>query len=367
MKSKVNRDRRNVVAALGACTVTSMAWATAKSPGEQRQDPRAARLLAGSLKIDMHSHIPVNSANDDFDLAGGMRAGQFDVVCGTYPVDATQRPAPGQWYREYVGWTDQLDALLAKQSMRRALRAEDLDEAVRMGQPVVVQAAEGGQWVDGKLERIAELHARGLRHMQLFHSMQDISQPMGDLQTLDPQFGGLTPLGRETIKECNRLGLVVDLAHGNFNSIRQAIEVSSSPIIFSHAALLSPKGLGQVPEWADRRLPMRLLRPDDAKAIAAAGGIFGIWHIFPSLKDYVAAIRETVDLIGPDHVGIGTDTSVVGGGFVPSVNRRWPDEKGGFMSALVEGLLASGFTEEDVRKVIGGNYRRVFAAAVRVA
>ena len=101
-----------------------------------------------------------------------------------------------------------------------------------------------------------------------------------------------------------------------------ALEVSSAPIVVSHTALLSPTGLGAVPTWPGTRLPMRLLRPDEAKAVADASGVIGVWHLFPSVGAYAAAILGLRNTVGEDHVAIGSDTGVAGAMY--DANERWP-------------------------------------------
>lgn len=114
-----------------------------------------------------------------------------------------------------------------------------------------------------------------------------------------------------------------------------------------------------------------------AKSVADAGGVVGVWHIFPTMKDFVTGIKEMVDAAGVDHVGIGTDTSIAPGargaagappppGALPpapmpgGTNGIWPDQHAGFVYAVAAEMLAQGFHPEEISKIAGGNYCRVF-------
>jgi membrane dipeptidase len=118
---------------------------------------------------------------------------------------------------------------------------------------------------------------------------------------------GLTAFGADVIKESERLGIVVDLAHAAQGAVEGALKVGSGPLVFSHTALNTAAGRGNNPGM----LP-RLLTREHAKAVADANGVVGVWHLFATTKEYVAEVREMIDVIGIDHVAIGTDTSMVG-------------------------------------------------------
>jgi membrane dipeptidase len=116
-----------------------------------------------------------------------------------------------------------------------------------------------------------------------------------------------------------------------------------------------------------RRTHHRLASNTYAKAVADAGGIMGIWRIFPTMKDYVTGIKQMVDVVGVDHVGIGTDTSLaLGDGVpVPGTNNIWPDEKNGFLYSVVQEMLTQGVNPDEISKIAGGNYVRVFGKVTR--
>lgn len=102
------------------------------------------------------------------------------------------------------------------------------------------------------------------------------------------------------------------------------------------------------------RLAARCVSPDHARAIAETGGAIGIWHIFPNLEKYVDGLKEMVDVVGVDHVCVGTDQQVVPGALQDY--SQWAN--------LIAAMLRGGFTPAEAGKISGGNYMRIFNAAV---
>ena len=122
---------------------------------------------------------------------------------------------------------------------------------------------------------------------------------IGDIQTEEPVHGGLTAFGRAVVQECNRLGIVVDCAHATFATTVGVLEASDVPVMVSHSHL----------DHAERPHP-RLLSDDHARAVSDAGGLIGAWPsgvTSTTLEDFVDEILRLVELIGIDHVAIGTD------------------------------------------------------------
>src|SRR5262249_17972573 len=138
---------------------------------------------------------------------------------------------------ETVTWLQQemqrVKAHIAAQKLTIATRPEHVDAALR-GEPHVVLAVEGASFID---EGIAELQAAydlGIRHIQHVHYTRN---RIGDLQTESPRFGGLTDLGKTVVQECNRLGILVDLAHATSEAVTQALAVSKVGMVWSHSSV----------------------------------------------------------------------------------------------------------------------------------
>jgi membrane dipeptidase len=174
---------------------------------------------------------------------------------------------------------------------------------------------------------------------------------LGDNQTEPADQGGLTEFGRETIAECNRLGIVIDVAHATMKLVEAAAKASKTPLILSHTAVARTQ-----PAQFSRRIS-----PEHARLVASTGGVIGVWGnpaTFKSMGDYVAAIALAVDVAGPEHVGLGTDNS--GFGPTPAV---WDDYRD--FPLLVSQMRGRGFSADDIRKIGGGNYLRVFNLSVK--
>jgi len=326
-------------------------------------DPRVAGVLDGAISVDMHSHAAGAgfSRVPKFDLADHMRRGRMSATCLCHSADGPvirrppggrirqyRDPEPGELYQFTRQRLAFMDSLLGANGMTRALSPADLDAAKAAGRPALIGTIEGCHFMDGRLERIGEVYRRGIRQLQIVHYMPS---ELGDQQAEDAKWGGLSPLGADVIRECNRLGIVVDVAHGTFELVKQAARVSSVPFVLSHTSLVS----GPLRPYS------RLISADHARLVAEAGGVIGVWpaaFVFVDARDWVAGIARLVDVAGVDHVGIGTDME---GG----VDEVWDDYAD--LPAVVDLFLRRGFSPAETAKLIGGNYVRVFrqAAAAR--
>jgi membrane dipeptidase len=105
----------------------------------------------------------------------------------------------------------------------------------------------------------------------------------------------------------------------------------------------------------------RLISKEHAKVVADAGGVVGVWtHLADSLKDFVESIKAMVEAVGIDHAGIGTDTDLLSPREGQGTKKAYAGLTGGFFQAVAGEMLAQGFTPEDIGKVGGGNFCRVF-------
>jgi membrane dipeptidase len=322
----------------------------------------ALGILRKSISVDVHTHGGktgiMSKAPPNGDLADAMRAGSLAVACLADVPDgpilarnaegalaAVRTPEPGELYRHHLDRLAWMDEMVANHGLRRALAAADLEAAHKAGQPAIVADVEGLDFLDGKLERLEEAHQRGIRHLQLVHYTPN---DIGDFQTGAITHRGLTAFGAEVIRACHRLGFVCDVAHATEELVKQAVKIATKPLLLSHTALSGSRAMGPTP------LQGRQITPDHARAIAETGGSVGIWHFFSSLDKYVDGLKEMADIVGVDHVSIGTDQHVTPGS-VPDYT-QWVH--------LVATMLRGGFTPEEAGKIAGGNYMRIFRAAV---
>ncbi len=336
-------------------------------------DPRVTQVMSKTIGIDMHNHVypagtepraqngqpaPQEEHPQALGLAEELKKSGLTAVCASFVLDSAPFAKPGDALDHYLSWLTAMDAQLEKGHMHRALNLKDLQAAHAHGQPTIVQTVEGAQFIEGRLERVEEVYKRGVRDLQLLHERDDIVSPLGDVITAPAHLGGLTPFGAKVVKECNRLGIVVDLAHASPQTVLGALKVATQPVLVSHTSIDSRTGSD--PAMAARMKP-HLISKEHAKVVADAGGVIGVWiHLASSLKDFVESIKAMVDAVGVDYVGIGTDSDLLSSRVGQGTNRAWPGLAGGFFPAVVGEMLHQGFTPEEIGKVGGGNFCRVF-------
>ena len=250
----------------------------------------------------------------------------------------------GEAYADYKRQIGLLKALLANRELTKGLTPSDAEAAHKDHKTAAIFAVEGGDFIEDRLDRVHEAFRDGVRAITIVH--YHVNQ-IGDIQTEAPVHQGLTPLGKSIVREMNRAGVIVDLAHATFAVARDVIEVSTKPVMVSHTNLLTPTAT----------FP-RLISSEHAKLVAASGGIIGSW---PSgmgqatFADFIDSIQRLVDTVGVEHVAIGTDMDA---NYKP-VLRSYRD-----WSLIPAALLARGMRETEVASVMGGNFLRIFKANV---
>jgi membrane dipeptidase len=343
-------------------------------------DPRVAGIVAKTIGID----VPLTVAEmpgPDIDLKGEMKRSGLSAICMTFATDYQ----PGDAYDRFLKGLASMDTQLERNGMRRSLTPADIRACHKNGQPTVIQAVEGAHFLQGHVERVEEAYQRGLRLFGLLHD-SDASVPLGDVYTNPPRYGGLTPFGTSVIKECNRLGILIDLTHCSQQATEMALNVTTRPMIFSHTGLDTQ--LGSNSSMAQMMRP-RLISKGWAATIAKAGGLVGVWtHLSDTPLDYARNVRAMADVIGVEHVCIGTDTKLTqpsnrpwgpapgasgpgrsgSGPQRPRIGERtdqaWADQTAGFYYTVVDAMLKTGFTPDEIGMIGGGNFLRVFGLAV---
>ena len=207
---------------------------------------------------------------------------------------------------------------------------------------------ENGLALEDNLKNVEHFAKRGIVYITLCHN--------GDNQICDSArksactHGGVSPFGEQVIHEMNRLGLMVDLSHAGERSFYDALEISKTPIVCSHS---NAKALCDVP---------RNLTDEQMKALAAKGGVCQITLYNGFLRtdgkacidDAMAHLYHAIDVMGIDHVGLGTDFD--GDGGVPGL------ADASELINFTKALLRRRFSEEDMAKIWGGNWLRVMEA-----
>ncbi|APR78196.1 Membrane dipeptidase precursor [Minicystis rosea] len=372
---------------LGGCAATEASSPASATPQTPAPSASATRLLA----VDMHNHVypagtephphraphggppregPPHGAppregppRDEeqgpaLSIAEELKRSGLTAVCASFVLDFAPNNAPGDARANYLRWLAAIDAELAKGGIRRALSLADLQAAHAEGRPTIIQTVEGAQFIEGQLARVEEVYGRGVRHLQLLHESDDKVSPLGDTNTAPAHLGGLTPFGVEVVKECNRLGILVDLAHASHETVLGALKVATQPLVVSHTSLDTWTGKN---ERLAAMMKPRLISKEHAKVVADAGGVIGVWtHMAGSLEELVGSIKAMVDAVGVDHVGLGSDTDLLASRVGKGTNVAWSGLTGGFFEAIAGQMRRDGFANDEIAKIAGGNYCRVF-------
>jgi membrane dipeptidase len=247
----------------------------------------------------------------------------------------------------------------------RFLLVENIDDVLRAkreGKLAIAFDLEGADPLNDQLSMLSLYHRLGVRQMHFAYNLNNSAA--GGCHDEDR---GLTEYGRAIVEEANRLGILIDLSHSGYRTSMEIMERSAAPVVFSHS---NPKSLKNHP---------RNITNEQILACAATGGIVAVTGVGRFLDDlsadsesFVRAIEGTVELIGVEHVGIGLDYSWIGfydvSDFADLDLSYWPEEhyreKSSYTSPaqlpeIVELLLKSGYSDDSVKAILGGNYLRV--------
>ena len=225
---------------------------------------------------------------------------------------------------------------------------DDLDRFISAWQKgpqrvAAILASEGLQPIEGKLENVDALYDAGFRITGLTHFFDN--EIGGSAHGLEK--GGLTPLGRQVIKRLEEKAMLIDLAHASRPLIDDVLAIATRPVLVSHTGV---EGTCKGP---------RNLSDKHLKAIAATGGVIGIGYwdaavCATSVDAIIKAIRYTADLIGIQHVALGSD-------FNGTIHAPF-DVTG--LPQLTEGLLKAGFNRDEIAAIMGGNVQRLLLASL---
>jgi membrane dipeptidase len=272
-------------------------------------------------------------------------AGAFFSMVGDFPllkltdkgVEATRAYGKGEGWTEYKRQLKQFRELCAIAPMHAATSANDLGRI--KDKLAAFFTCEGGDFLEDP-SQLEEMHEDGVRVIQLVHYAQNV---LGDLQTHAPVNNGLSDLGRTIVRKMNRLGILVDVAHASFDTVKSVADTASAPFILSHSLL----NVGN-----DSPIAARTISAEHARLVAGSGGVIGAW---PSgynkdFGDFIDNIMRLIDTVGVDHVGLGTDMD---SNFKPVLANY------GQLPQWTSALLAKGLGQADVTKIAGGNAERI--------
>ena len=365
--------------------------------------PHALRVYREAFVIDMHNDMPSRILDDGYDPdvrhapGFGPREGHTDlprlVKSGINAqfmsawVASSYAATPGASFDRAMRQVATIRAWVDRHPdrLRFATTAADVRRAKREGKVAILVGVEGGHAIESSLDRLRELHARGVRYLTLTwnNGLPWAGSAMGEGGS---RTGGLTDFGREVVREMNRLGMLVDISHVSDSTFYDAIAASSAPVIASHSSARalagSPRNLtdeqlravarigGVVnvnffsrflddeyrarAEASEARIAAARASPDSAATARAATLRDSLFAAIPQTPFGVLIdhIDHVARVAGIDHVGLGSDFDGVSA--LPlgmeDVTR---------LPRIAQALLDRGWSEDDVKKVLGGNMLRV--------
>lgn len=367
---------------------------------------RARKLHHDAFVFDAHVHVIDRQLYHGGDIGDRVPDGQFDLPRAReggidamfFSIFVTEEYYPQRFEtKQTLRLIDLALTQLAKnsQTIALALNASDIERINKQGKMAAVLDLEGGFDLDGDLGVLRDLYRLGLRSAQL--SAHNWTSNFADSCCSPPKWHGLNERGRAVVREMNRLGMVINVSHSSDETMSQAIDLSTDPVVATHHGLRS---FNDIP----RNMPDWLL-----KKLAAKGGVIGFqignefhnrkafdWRTshagkpfwdtseiaknkpltieeidrrvapqFPmvgvnmpedvkfTMDDWVGVVDRAIQVVGEDHVALGTDFD--GGPTPPRGMRDIRD-----LPMITDAMLRRGYSEERIRKFLGGNLLRVF-------
>jgi membrane dipeptidase len=372
--------------------------------------PVPEAIHQSALVIDGHADTPQRFLDEGYDftdpLGSGMlnldSARQGNLAAGFFAlwVDPAEHPLGTHAHRALALADSVLEQIrLHPGDLQLCLIPADVRAAHDAGRFGVMLSVEGGHAIEDSLALLRAFHRLGVRSMTLTWNN---SNNWADSCAEPPRHNGLTPFGRDVVREMNRLGMVVDISHASDDTFWHALETSAAPILATHScsralcpaprnltdeqlrALAAKDGLCMVnffpafldPAWRQAWStlePQRHARHAEAAAPYRAAGkpvpysvSSAIDHEFGALipptpfETLIAHFVHIVDVAGVDHVGLGSDFDGIPA--LPAGVRSAAD-----LPRITEALHERGFTAEDLHKILGGNFLRVFETVQSVA
>jgi membrane dipeptidase len=250
-----------------------------------------------------------------------------------------REPEPGELFRDaqsrFEKARSQIEGMIA-------FSPSEVVAFKKKERPCAILAHEGADALEGNLSRVKLFYDWGVRSLQFVHFRIN---ELGDVQTEAPKHQGLTPFGRDVVKEMNRLGMIIDVSHAHAETVHGILAESRHPVMDSHT------------RPATRFQALRARSDGELRAIAQKGGVIGMWpqgreDRGQTFDDFLQDIDYVKALVGIEHIGIGTDLNGV---------RTWTKIRTHKEFALIPaGLLARGYSESDITKITGGNFMRIF-------
>jgi membrane dipeptidase len=365
----------------------------------------AQRIARDSIIIDTHIDVPYRLASRPADVSRATDSGDFDyprAVAGGLNVPfmsiytPAEHEAEGKSKATAESLIDIVEGMVASapEKFAMATSVADVRRQFEAGLMSLPMGMENGSPIDGDLDNLRYFYDRGIRYLSLCHGSNNHLSDSSYDETR--KWNGISEFGAEVITELNRLGIMVDVSHVSDEAFWQILDVTEVPVIASHSsarhftpgfernmsdemivALAENGGVIQI-NFGSMFVSQAAL--EYSRARMAAGKQYLAEHpelsasylyreypaiyaqengpmIYASMDDVLDHFDHVVKLVGIDHVGIGSDFDGVGDSLPDGLK-----DASGYPN-LVEGLLRRGYSEEDIRKILGENLLRVWKAA----
>lgn len=384
-----------ILGLVGALSLTTTAVAQ-----EYKASERAHRIAQENLIIDTHIDVPYRLNKDWEDVTRATKRGDFDyprakqgglnVPFMSIYIPAQLEQTPGASYQLAHQLIDSMEAIAWRAPQKFAM-AYSVDQVMQQQERGVISIAlgmENGSPIEGDINNLHEFYNRGIRYITLAHSQSNhISDSSYDVRR---QWNGLSPFGKELVKEMNNVGVMIDISHVSDEAFWQAVEISKVPVIASHSSLrrYTPgfernmsdemiKGLAKnggviMINFGSSFVTQQANRYGDIvrKQIAAINEQYGegseeaeqrIAEVrkknpfpFATLEEVLNHIDHVKSLVGIDYIGIGSDYDGVGDSLPVGLKdvSTYPN--------LVQGLLDRGYSDEEIEKILYKNFVRVW-------
>lgn len=385
---------------------TLLLLAACERSSETAQDlaADAQRIAKSSIIIDTHVDVPYRLTETPADVSLATESGDFDyprAVAGGLNAPfmsiytSAELEAKGESRAAAEELIDLVEDIVLKSPGKFALAVSPADVRKHFEQGIISLplGMENGSPLDGDVANLQHFYDRGIRYITLAHGLSNhLSDSSYDKNR---QWNGLSEFGADVVREMNRLGIMVDVSHVSDEAFWQVIELSKVPVIASHSsarhftpgfernmddemirALAANGGVIMInfgsgfltqdantysmARWAASdayKLAHSELSPEEARE--QFNPLWEAEHgpmVYASLDDVLDHFDHVVNLVGVDSVGIGSDYDGVGDSLPTDLKDVSAYPK------LVEGLLRRGYSEADVRKILGENLLRVWTA-----
>jgi membrane dipeptidase len=368
----MNRREFSALAAAAATAAAFASGARASTQGAAAVSEPARRLYAQALVLDancsppMEDRLPLPRTDLDLVRASGISVIKLSLggINSDFARTVTEIAQVQQLIEVHPAYFTQVRV------------AGDMARAKKEGKLGIILSFESVEMLGGRVASLEVFRDLGVRVMQLSYNRRS---PFA-AGVMEPNAGGLTALGREAVREMNRLGIAVDLSHANPATTADALTLSAKPPVMTHA------GCAAVHAHPRNKTDEQL------RALAAKGGVVGIFDLpyltasprQPTVEDYIAHLEHALHVAGEDHVGVGSDVGIAPFDTSPAgmadFAKELKERRDAGLSApeedrptyvvglnvpnrieiIADRLLKRGFSAAATEKVIGANFARVF-------